>query len=277
LKQSINDRLTEIYVIVDDYLKAHPQRAQWRRSNNNQPALSDAEVITIALMQGYFGSSTLARTYALVQANGGDAFPHLCSYKQWLARLHQLTSLIGQMVEAARSDNRGEAIFLLDSKPLPMCLTLRHGRVKLLREDGAHFGKTSKGWFFGFKLHLLTDLAGSIIGAVLTPGNWTDRDVAPALAEFVEGGIAIGDLGYRGEELAQLLAEQTGLLLLTRADVEARKSLLASVRARIETTFSQLWNQFIDRIFSRSWNGLWNTVKLKMLYFNLLHSGLITS
>ena len=277
MNQSINDRLTEIYVIVDDYLKAHPQRAQWRRSNNNRPALSDAEVITIALMQGYFGSSTLARTYALVKANVGGAFPHLCSYKQWLARLHQLTGLIGQMVEAARSNNPGEAIFLLDSKPLPMCLALRHGRVKLLREDGAHFGKTSKGWFFGFKLHLLTDLGGSIIGAVLTPGNWTDRDVAPALAEFVEGGIAIGDLGYRGEELAQLLAEQTGLLLLTRADVEERKALLASVRARIETTFSQLWNQFIDRIFSRSWNGLWNTVKLKMLYFNLLHSGLITS
>ena len=277
MKQSINDRLTEIYAIVDDYLKAHPQRAQWRRSNNNRPALSDAEVITIALMQGYFGSSTLARTYALVKANAGGAFPHLCSYKQWLARLHQLTGLIGQMVQAARCSNPEEAIFLLDSKPLPMCLALRHGRVKLLREDGAHFGKTSKGWFFGFKLHLLTDLAGSIIGAVLTPANWTDRDVAPALAEFVEGGIAIGDLGYRGEELAQLLAEQTGVLLLTRADVAERKALLASVRARIETTFSQLWNQFIDRIFSRSWNGLWNTVKLKMLYFNLLHSGLISS
>lgn len=277
MKKSINDRLTEIYVIVDDYLKAHPQRAQWRRSNNRQPALSDAEVITIALMQGYFGCSTLARTYALVRANEARAFPHLCSYKQWLARLHQLGSLIGQMIEAAHRDHREEAIYLLDSKPLPMCLSLRHGRVRLLRDEGAHFGKTSKGWFFGFKLHLLTDLIGGIVGAVLTPGNWTDRDVAPALAEFVEGGIAIGDLGYRGEELAQLLAEQTGLLLLTRADVEARKSLLASVRARIETTFSQLWNQFIDRIFSRSWNGLWNTVKLKMLYFNLLHSGLITS
>jgi transposase len=277
LTQSINDRLTEIYVIVDDYLKAHPQRAQWRRSNNRQPALSDAEVITIALMQGYFGTSTLARTYALVRANARAAFPHLCGYKQWLARLHQLTTLIGQLVELARGNAQREEIFLLDSKPLPMCLGLRHGRVRLLRDEGAHFGKTSKGWFFGFKLHLLTDFAGGIIGAVLTPANWTDRDVAPALAEFVEGGIAIGDLGYRGEELAQSLAEQTGLFLLTRDDVGARKALLASVRARIETTFSQLWNQFIDRIFSRSWNGLWNTVKLKMLYFNLLHFGLITS
>lgn len=273
---SINEHLTEIYVFVDDYLKAHPRRAQWRRSPNHTPAFTDAEVLTIALMQGYFGNATLARTYALVKANARRAFPDLCSYQQWLARLHRLTSLVGQMLEAARTQDEWGTIFLLDSKPLPMCLALRHGRVRLLREDGAHFGKTSKGWFFGFKLHLLTDLAGRIIGAVLTPGNWTDRDVAPALAEFVEGGTAIGDLGYRGEELAQLLAEETGLLLLTRAEVGQRQALLASVRARVETTFSQLWNQFIDRIHSRSWHGLWNTVKLKMLYFNLLHAGLIT-
>lgn len=274
--QSINDRLTEIYVFVDEYLKAHPQRAQWRKSNNDQPIFSDGEVMTIALMQGYFGSATLARTYALVKANAPAAFPHLCSYKQWLQRLHQLTSLIGQMLEAARRTWVWGTIFLLDSKPLPMSLSLRHGRVRLLREEGAYFGKTSQGWFFGFKLHLLTDLTGQIIGAVLTPGNWADRDVALTLAQFVEGGVAIGDLGYRGEELAAMLAEETGLLLLTRAEVKERKALLAAVRARVETTFSQLWNQFIDRIYSRSWHGLWNTVKLKMLYFNLLHAGIIT-
>lgn len=275
--QSINERLTEIYVFVDDYLKKHPQRAQWRRSNNAEPTFTDGEVITIALMQGYFGTATLSRTYELVKANARSAFPRLCAYKQWLARLHHLTSLIGQLLEAARRTWEWGAIFLLDSKPLPMCLALRHGRVRLLREDGAYFGKTSKGWFFGFKLHLLTDLTGHIIGAVLTPGNWTDGEVAPALAALVEGGVAIGDLGYRGEQLADLLAAETGLLLLTRAEVQEQKALLASVRARVETTFSQLWNQFIDRIYSRSWHGLWNTVKLKMLYFNLLHAGIITA
>src|SRR4029453_5371021 len=167
-------------------------------------------------------------------------------------------------------------IFRVDPTALPMCLALRHGRVRLLREDGAHFGRTSKGWFFGFKLHLLTNVAGHILGAVVTPGNWTDRDVAPARSEFVEGGVAIGDLGYRGKELAQLVAEETGLLLLTRADVGQQQARRAWARGRVETPVSQLWNQFIDRIHSRSWHGLWNTVKLKMLYFNLLHAGLIT-
>ena len=46
--------------------------------------------------------------------------------------------------------------FLLDRRPaLPVCHPLRHGRVRLLREAGAYWGKTSQGWFFGFQLHVL--------------------------------------------------------------------------------------------------------------------------
>lgn len=109
---SIDEHLTEIYVFIDDYFKAHPQRAHWRQSNNAAPDFTDAEVITIALMQGYFGGATLRRTYALVKANAPAAFPHLCGYKRWLARLHQLTSLVGQLLEAARRSCRvGRTLF----------------------------------------------------------------------------------------------------------------------------------------------------------------------
>jgi hypothetical protein len=51
----------------------------------------------------------------------------------------------------------------IDSKPIPLCHQLRHGCVRLLREDGAHFGKTQKGWFFGFKLHALRHVSGRVV------------------------------------------------------------------------------------------------------------------
>lgn len=56
---NLQHRLIECYVFVDDYLKAHPELANWRRSNNNDPDFTDAEVITIALMQSYFQTDTL--------------------------------------------------------------------------------------------------------------------------------------------------------------------------------------------------------------------------
>src|SRR5436190_10721763 len=242
MKQSINHQLTVIYVFVDNYCQQHPTQAQWRSSNNGAPLFTDAEVLTIALMQGYFGCATLKQTYALVKANATDAFPQLCSYQQWLARLHALSPLIGRLVLASAA-NRTNRYYLFDSKPIPLCHPVRHGRVRLLREDGAWFSKSTKGWFFGFKLHAMVNQQGLVVGAVFTPANTDDRDPALALAWSVDGGLALADLGYRSEELRDLLAEEAELLLLTPADAaQPQRALLSSLRERVETSFSQLWS-----------------------------------
>ena len=165
------------------------------------------------------------------------------------------------------------AFYLIDAKPLPLCHPVRHRRVRLLREDGARFGKTSKGWFFGFKLHVLRHSAGRIVNLVLTPGNWDDREPALGLVLGVQGGITLGDLGYRGVRRAAELAEEADMLLLTRAEAPAHQRLLTQVREAVETTFSQLWYKFLDRIFARSWHGLWHTVQLKVIHYNLRQAG----
>ena len=276
---SINDQLTEIYVFIDDYLKAHSTLAHWRCSNNDEPLFSDAEVLTIALMQGYFGCATLKRTYNLVVANARDAFPLVCGYKQWLARLHALTALTGQLaLAAAHWHVHALRLYRLDSKPIPLCHDLRLGRVRLLRDDGAHFGKTTKGWFFGFKLHAIVNHCGQVVGALLTPGNLLDADAAPALAGAVEGGLALADRAYSKAELRALLLDETDLLVLTPADASGHaQALISSLRERVETTFSQLWSRFVDRVYSRSWEGLWSTIKLKLLHLNLCLAKIITS
>ena len=273
---NIEHQLTEIYCFVDDYLKTHPELADWRRSNNAMPTFTDAEVITIALMQGGLGCATLAKTFDLIASNHAGAFPHLVTYKRWIARLHALSEIIGRLAFACCLMGHVR-LYILDSKPLPICKPIRNGRVRLMREDGAYFGKSSIGWFFGFKLHAIIDLDGSILQALLLPANIQDRHAAEALAEMVDGGIGLGDHGYGGADFQAELAEETGLLLITPKDAGERRAVISTVRERIETVFSQLWARFIDRIHSRSWLGLWNTVKLKLLHYNLVTSGLLTT
>lgn len=276
MTKSIEHQMTEIYCFIDDYLKAHPHCAKWRRSPHCAPRFTDSEVLTIALLQGSFQVATLKQTYRLVRANFPCAFPCLPSYAEWLRRLHQLTLHVGLLLEATSASEQSTACYLVDSKPIPLCHQLRHGRVRLLREDGARFGKTSKGWFFGFKLHCLRAMSGRFLNLMLTPGAVDDRDPLLALCEASDGGVAIGDLGYRGKPAAELLEQEAEVLLLTRADAPAQKFLLSQVRQAIETSFSQLWHQFIDRVFSRSWNGLWNTIKLKVLFYNIRHAGVVS-
>jgi len=276
---SILDQMTALYVFVDDYLKAHPLSTQWRRSNHGRPAFTDAEVITLALLQGCLGAATLKHADRWAQANWRSAFPRLPSDSQWLARLHALSGVVGQLLQAAGEQAADpERFYLLDSKPIPVCKPIRHGRVRLLREEGAYFGKTSTGWFFGFKLHLLIQQQGAILATLLTPGNGSDEGEAVALALCVNGGIGLADLAYQGPDLFRSLWEEAGLCLMTPAAAARgsdRRALISSVRERIETAFSGLWARFIDRVFSRSWEGLWSTLKLKMLHYNLCLAGIL--
>lgn len=277
MDESIEHQMTEIYCFVDDHLKARPTLSGWRRSPHASPRFTDAEVITIALLQGPLGVASLKKAYRMVAKNWRAAFPRLPSYTQWISRLHRLTRQVGALLAATCGHDAAAArLYLMDSKPIPLCHPLRHGRVRLLREDGARFGKCSKGWFFGFKLHAVRHIAGRVMNIILTPANWDDRDPALALQEGTDGGVSLGDLGYRGSDCAESLAEAE-MLLITRADAPDRKFLLSQVRQGVETMFSQWWHQFIDRVFSRSWNGLWNTLKLKVLHYNLVHAGVVSA
>jgi len=278
MTQSIDDSMLTIYCFVDEFLKTHPILARWRRSPHAQPRFSDAEALTIALLQGVFAVATVKQAYRLVARNWRAAFPHLPSYQQWLARLHHLLPHVGRLLATTcRHEANAARLYLIDSKPLPVCQPIRHGRVRLLRDEGAYFGKTSKGWFFGFKLHVLRHIGGRILNIILTPGNWDDREPALLLSQNVDGGVLLGDLGYRGPECATCLAKEADLLLITRDCVPAQHFLLSHLRQGIETTLSQLWRKFVDRVFSRSWHGLWNTVQLKVLSYNLVHAGLLTA
>jgi hypothetical protein len=214
--------MLECYVSAYDYLRSHPKVAQWRRSTGDDPAFTDAEVITIALMQGYFRTDTLKRTYQLVEANASEAFPGRPGYKQWIRRLQRLPDQVGRLVRAAalralQTKTRG--LYVTDSLPIPVCKPIRHGRVRLLGEDGARFGRSAKGWFFGFQMHaLIHQPTGVVVTAMLLPGNRDDREAVQALAMSTGGGLLLGDQGYSGEDTFDWLYEKAQTLRVMPSD-----------------------------------------------------------
>lgn len=276
---SIKEQLVLLYCTVDDLLKMQARQGEWRESNH-KPRFTDAEVLVIALMQSYFRTDTLKRAYLLVKANDPTAFKYLPTYKQWMGRLHRLSGQTGEMIFSVpfKIEDLAEEVYLIDSYPVRMCEQIRHGRVNLLRDEGAYFGKTSKGWFFGFKLHVVTTFNGKIIAAVMTNGNVDDRQGARLLAGLLEeDSLCLADLGYRGEGFQLQLLEEEGVLFLTRNDMPSAelKKLHSKIRNRVETTFGELWSRFTDRVYSRSWLGLWNTLLLKMLECKLCQTNIL--
>ena len=81
------------------------------------------------------------------------------------------------------------------------------------------------------------------------------------------------DLGYRDEALLAQIERDYDVMVINPAQAGERRVLISRVRERVETTFSGLWHRFVDRVFSRSFAGLWSAVLLKMLHYNLCLAG----
>jgi hypothetical protein len=116
-----------------------------------------------------------------------------------------------------------------------------------------------------------------VLNVVLTPGNCDKRIPALGLVQAVAGGVTLDDLGYRGPACATALAEEAEMLLSTRDRAPAPRFVRSPVRQQGETTFSQLGRKFVDRVLSRSWQGLGNTLQLKVLYYTLCHAGVLST
>ena len=252
IAQNITDQMTHLYVFVDNFLKTHLHLASWRRLPNNAPAFTDAEVITVALMQGCFQVATLKRTYRLIADNFHMAFPQLPTHAQWLARFHALAPLVGRLIQYTLPPSVfDDGFYIMDSKLIPTCKPIRHGIVRLLREDGACFGKGTAGWFFGFKLHVLVHgQSGALLCAFLAPANLPDKGFAPALAQCVDGGVTLADRAYQAGDLSDWLRQEEDMALITPANCgQEMRPFICSLRERIETSFGQLHDRFVTKCF----------------------------
>jgi len=110
-------------------------------------------------------------------------------------------------------------------------------------------GKTSTGWFFGFKLHLVINDRGELLNVTLTPANVDDRKPVPDLVRKLFGKI-FGDKGYISQPLRDLLRETIGVQLITklkrtsknRLPMEWINRILIRKRAIVESVIDQLKN-----------------------------------
>ena len=107
----------------------------------------------------------------------------------------------------------GSGIAFIDSTPLRVCDKLRISRHETFKDDSER-GKSSIGWFYGFKPHLLVDDCGKILSFRITRDNVDDRKPVPSLLKNFIGKL-FGDRGYISKRLAELLALENVELITT--------------------------------------------------------------
>ena len=133
------------------------------------------------------------------------AFPNLVSYNRFVALMPE--TLLPLSVYLYTRFGTCDGVSFMDSTRLRVCENRRIPTHRVFLEQ-AERGKTSLGGFYGFKLHLLINTHGDILGAELTPGNIDDRAPVEKLTQSVFGNQLYADKGYISKELRQTLNSQ---------------------------------------------------------------------
>ena len=216
---------TALYVRTDDLLKCCPERAPWRPAVGITPRLSDAELLTLAVMQALLGFVSEARWLRYARKSLRGLFPYLPGQSGYNKRLRKLAGTLCWLIRRLAVDTSvwTDNVWVADSTPVEC----GRSRSTALRSDLAGWAEygycaSHARYFWGLRLHLLCTLHGLPVGFALTGAKADERQVLldiladPALTAGRSGQVIIGDKNYYGHDFEAILAS-TGLSLLRPA------------------------------------------------------------
>jgi hypothetical protein len=139
-------------------------------------------------------------------------------------------------------------ITFVDSTKIAVCNNKRIKRNKVFK-DLAKVGKSTMGWFYGFKLHLICNDKGELLNFCITRANVDDRNpnVIKVLSKNLFGKL-YGDKGYISSSLFELLFNDgvhwvTGIKSnMKNRLMSLRDRILLRKRSVIETINDELKN-----------------------------------
>ena len=286
---SLEDLFCTVYCVIDDYYSLLiGEQANLRRSPNNTPQFTDAEVITLALVGELKSYNSERAWWRYVHKNYRYLFPSLCDRTRYGRRLRKLKLVIERIRHQLlfQLDVPCDRVRIVDSFPVRLLRLPRLSSSSCPFEYAAAVGYCSclKEHYYGFKLHILTDVRGIPVTFVLTPAFPHDNQGLPlVLDELIALGlrhftlIIVGDKAYVGDDYARRLKETYGIELCAiqrHYDKELSESgvneLVRKTRKIIETTnsvFTQTLNA--NWTYCRSVQGLLTKLVSKLAACNL--------
>lgn len=242
--------LVKLYCSIDDFWKIFKKDWDEHLIANNRPKrgpeaeMSIPEMLTIVVLFHQSNYRTFKHFYLYITNHFQREFPTMISYCRFVYLMKNLFIPLFAYLLHQRGNVTG--IAFIDSTSLKVCHNKRISRNKVFKSL-AKRGKTTTGWFYGFKLHLIINEKGEILALQITPGNISDVSVVESLSKGIFGKM-FGDKGYISSKLGESLLKK-GLELFTSIRDNMKPKLIAlkdkvllRKRSVIETVNDQLKN-----------------------------------
>jgi len=203
-------------------------------------AVAIDEIITLSLFKQMNSIATKKSIYQMFKYNLN------CSYKTLVVNMNRWSTLAATVIVLLMKMNRKNQHLIkhIDSTDIPVCL-FKNANAHKTMKGLARFGRSSKGTFFGLKLHIITDLKRKLLSLKLTAGNIDDREVVLELTEEIVGYL-IADAGYIKKKLQEEYYEEGKRIMITKPRANMKKIMtkfeqkLYDTRMLIELNFRSL-------------------------------------
>jgi hypothetical protein len=222
--------LIELFCDIDDFCKGFEEYWHKYLLPDGVPimpkcAMSLAEVMTIIVFFHLSNHRTFKWYYKnYICSDLGEYFPQSLSYNRFVEVMRSAVVPLTVYLMKHRV-GKCSGISFLDSTKLGVCHNRRIYSHKVFQHV-AKRGKSSTGWFYGFKLHLIVNDSGEILSFCLTPGNVDDRDwnVLSRLTREIYGKL-FADRGYLSQKLFEKLFE-SDISLITKLKKNMKNRLI---------------------------------------------------
>lgn len=239
-------KLTEIFIFCDDFQQVFQPYCQKKLiGQSSEGKMSKSELMSIYIFYHHSGIRCFKWYYEFaILRHLGSYFPSAFSYSRFIQRLPSIQLDLFAFLCLFCLAAPCQANFI-DSKKLSVCHNKRIHQHKTFKDIAAR-GKTSVGWFYGFKLHLIINQYAQIIRFKITSGNVADNNHKLLEQLFNDlKGFFYGDKGYLTKLKEQFAEKGLTLITKTRSNmkkerISAEQSHYLKKRGLIETVFDLL-------------------------------------
>jgi hypothetical protein len=231
-----------LYCFVDDFcLEFEPE---WNekligKKTRISERMTMAEVLTIMIWFQTSGWRCFKNFYRSIEEYHRKDFPKLLSYGRFVEIKSRASIPLNCLLQFVMGDCSGEGF--IDATPLKVCHNKRIYDHKVFKNI-AKRGKSTMGWFFGFKIHIVCNTKGELLSFRLTKGNCDDRKMVMGLCKNMFGKI-YADKGYISKKLFEEMMD-IGIKIVTqmKKNMKAKpmileESIMLKKRSLIESVF----------------------------------------
>ncbi len=204
MNPDLDTLVTALYVRIDDLLASNPHWAPQRPVVGIAPRLSDAELVTLAVLSALSGFDSEARFIRYATAHLKPWFPYLPQRSGCNKRLRRSGELMKHVLGALARDcpSFHDDVWLVDSTPVE-CGRSRDTvqRSDLVGWAAYGYSASHSRWFWGLRLHLITTPSGLPVAYALTGAKTDERDTCLDMIAHADiarpGQTLVADKGYR--------------------------------------------------------------------------------